>query len=778
MKLFFYSGLVVLMTGALSACPVATEDNIAEKCSYDQRDSFRISGLQCQTSTVMGDQAPPSLQVASNGATNELIVMLSTEETKVASLLLPVTTDGLSAAAIERATVESVRRQADGVIQALGRPIHARFLVGPERMSDSDRAIAASQNSPRERLERYLVLSYKSVSVAEEAKHRLKMNRAIASVSTNRLAISSLTPNDPYFGSGFVVGPADGSLTSQWGLRAMNFPAAWDKVRGDAQIGLLEPGYPGTFNPGFVPHPELTRNLRAQFMVGAPVDISNFNQRVQNAHAVHVAGIIAAESNNGTATTGACIDCSITLFNFANNTTLSQSGNAISGLANALRMAVDVGMQVVNWSGSTAMESGTCADFSSICDALQYAADRQVLIVEAIGNFRLKQLNFPLNLAEQYSILKAAGTSIPSPAPGVQGSLWKYDDTNGSINAGTDGVLAPAKSVVSLMNAGSYLGTEPYILCGDTIDSDESGTRFSNGYGDGVGSCTGTSMAAPHLTALAGLARSVNPRLTAIALRQLIRDSGNLASQITPELGYGMPNALVAVNAAIATNPSRLTPLFSFYSPDRSDSLYTTNPQMANAALDGSLMPRQLLAGTVSNASYGVYGSSYGAGVSGYTVFPSRSPFVIGPSLNQSPLAQVWMFTTHENPKSAMVPLVPLYRMSWKCDDATPFPPVICSLTPRHIDTVMVNEEEIGYFTFLGYKKDGIEGYVYPKTFPQPAGAVRLMRKYNANRDDNAVFPESALTMMSNQGYNVDSNSNDWLGYVYPNTNGQIPIIQ
>ncbi len=85
-------------------------------------------------------------------------------------------------------------------------------------------------------------------------------------------------------------------------------------------------------------------------------------------------------------------------------------------------------------------------------------------------------------------------------------------------------------------------------------------------------------------------------------------------------------------------------------------------------------------------------------------MFPGRSPFVIGGSGNPSPLAQVWVFTTHENPKLAAVPLAPLYRMSWKCGDATPFPPLASSVTPRHIDTLLVNTDEIGFFQFVGYR--------------------------------------------------------------------------
>ena len=66
---------------------------------------------------------------------------------------------------------------------------------------------------------------------------------------------------------------------------------------------------------------------------------------------------------------------------------------------------------------------------------------------------------------------------------------------------------------------------------------------------------------------------------------------------------------------------------------------------------------------------------------------------------------------------------------------------------------------------------------MYPKSQPQPAGTVRLMRKYHPARDDHAIFPETEVTNMANQGY-TDNSGSDWLGYVYPNTNGAVPTIQ
>ncbi|MGB5146109.1 MAG: hypothetical protein WBN86_03170 [Porticoccaceae bacterium] len=61
----------------------------------------------------------------------------------------------------------------------------------------------------------------------------------------------------------------------------------------------------------------------------------------------------------------------------------------------------------------------------------------------------------------------------------------------------------------------------------------------------------------------------------------------------------------------------------------------------------------------------------------------------------------------------------------------------------------------VSAYQSVGYKLDGIEGYLYPETMSQPAGTVRLMRKYNPARDDHAIFPESQLSAMAAQGYEL-----------------------
>jgi serine protease len=277
-------------------------------------------------------------------------------------------------------------------------------------------------------------------------------------------------------------------------------------------------------------------------------------------------------------------------------------------------------------------------------------------------------------------------------------------------------------------------------------------------------------MAAPFVSALAGILRSSNPRAPYTTIAATIKNASHLGAAPTPELGHGVPRAGIALNALIPTsNPqNRLTPLFALYSSARQDYFYTTVPQMAVAAINGTLQP--------SSISGGIY-SSVGSVPSLYTCFPSVY------CLSQQAKTQTWVFTTPENPKIAALSLVPLFRLSFACNHPTysnSSSPTACANNAQHTDTTYTTDwAGVTSYESVGYRLDGIEGYVYPKTMsPQPLGTVRLMRKYNAARDDHAIFPETLLSTMVNEGYTLDSGS-DWIGYVYPAaTNGSTPIIQ
>ena len=186
---------------------------------------------------------------------------------------------------------------------AFGGPVHARRLVGEERMSDSDRSRGDALKSPRAYLERYIVLRYSSVALARAAQELLARDTSVATTVNNKSTQLSWTPNDPYFAPYGSMPQAQ----YQWGMEAMNFSAAWDVVRGNAYIGVLEISYPGLVSGTTVSvHPDLVSNYRKQFSPGDPYTSHPLTPFYSD-HAIHVSGIIGALSNNasGVAATAA-----------------------------------------------------------------------------------------------------------------------------------------------------------------------------------------------------------------------------------------------------------------------------------------------------------------------------------------------------------------------------------------------------------------------------------------------------------------------------------------
>ncbi|MFT3818763.1 MAG: S8 family serine peptidase [Rubrivivax sp.] len=769
-----------------------------------------VGSSQAPAATTGSGQAtiPGSLLAdKTNGETNELVVVINYSDTARLSALSKSLATAKNAAETERALVAGVNNVEDGVNAALGNPIHARYAIDFDRLSDRDRAAigAALANDKsgnvaamfaRERLERYIVLRYVSIETARLALSKLRNERAIQNVNINRAgATISTIPSDPYFYNNGA--PAQ----YQWGMYAMSFPGAWTLSTGaGVYVGLLDFGYPGTKvapygNPitDFRTHPDLVQNFRRHFLSDTAQQNMYFAGYDNSNHTIHVAGILAAAHNNASVNpphivfgpsntgyvAGGCPECSFTVFPYG----VPGTYNTDAYVGAQITEAVDIGLQIINWSGGS--PNGTCANNPVTCAAVNYATTRGVLLVVAIGN-NLNNTNvFPnLGSGPQYPGNLGDSTSV-LPVGGVKPNLFRWEtgqtactDAQGGCEIGTNnpslaGVMGPAENIVSDFVANTYHNLQ--LSCGDTQNSDLSAPRFpASGVGDGVGTCTGTSMAAPHISALAALVRSVNPRAPVAAVRNFIRSSGDRHDTPDDFYGYGLPIAADAVASAMAANPSRLTPLFSYYSSGRSDSFYTIVPQMARAAIEGYLRPRVSSFNQYTNQ----YLPAYGNVITSYWL-PPGSPFVIGPSAPNYTIAEAWVFTTATNPKNAAAPLSRLVRMSWKCGDATLNVPAICATNPNHVDTTLVLDNEVPAFESLGYKVDGHEGYVYPASQAQPPGTVRLMRRYHSARDDHAVFPEPALPAMLGQGYSAVSNNVEWLGYVYPNpASGTMPMVQ
>lgn len=582
----------------------------------------------------------------------------------------------------------------------------------------------------------------------------LERNPRILSVEKNTLGEFTVVPSDYYF-------PARTSPPSppnyQWGMQMLRLPWAWDYVKGNAYLGIADSGLETN-------HPDLKQNFRSHFShnYSGAEDNSNVEEAgYSRGHGTHTSGIMAAASNNGIGVAGACWNCSLMM---------SRTSTSAADLTQNINHLITYGAQAINFSlTKNGVTSSSCATapYQAVCSAIAAASEADLVLVASSGNFTTA-IGFPANQSEVIAVggVNPSGTlwlesfsdyyapdpSVVNPIPGAG-----YRQVGSNTGLEQD-LVAPAQDVLSTFYTG-YTWNTTY-RCGDGYGPNDTVEPAARGYG----TCTGTSMAAPHVTGIVGLLRSANPLLTKYNIQDLliskaVNPANPSAIQYhTPAYGYGIPNAEASVKAALGVAGgrqlnNRLTPLFDFYSEAAQDFFYTTVPQMAGAAVYGTMAP-QPLSGSAS------YYPSGRIGVPGYSRFPLMSSFF---PPYPTPTASVYVLTTANNPTAISTILVPLYRLSYQGN--------YTGTNPSHIDhTYATDSSGIAAYTGVGYKLDGIEGYVYSKSYPQPPGTVRLMRKYNPSRHDHAIFPEGELNTMIAQGYTQNSGNTDWIGYVYLNS--------
>lgn len=203
-------------------------------------------------------------------------------------------------------------------------------------------------------------------------------------------------------------------------------------------------------------------------------------------HGTHVAGIIAAERNNGKGANG-----------IANNVALMSIRTVPNGdeydkdIALAIRYAVDNGAQIIN--GSFGKSYSPHSNW--VRDAIAYAGKKDVLIVHAAGNDSKDvdtEPNFPddnINGQEVSDTYIRVGALAPKYGSGLVAGFSNYGKQNVDV-------FAPGAKVYS------------------TTPENEYATKG------------GTSMAAPGVAGVAALIRSYYPKLSAAQVKQILMDSG------------------------------------------------------------------------------------------------------------------------------------------------------------------------------------------------------------------------------------------------------------
>lgn len=277
----------------------------------------------------------------------------------------------------------------------------------------------------------------------------------------------------------------------QWNLPAIDTEAGWTLSRGRRTVPVA------VIDSGVdLTHPDLARRLGPGYNVLA-------NDRLpadENGHGTHVAGIIASQPNNGEGIAG------MTWLNpILPVKALNADGYGTSiDVAKGIRWAVDHGAKVIN------LSLGNYQPSSVLEEAIRYADQHDVVLVAASGNDSTSQPSFPAAYPEVISV----------------------------------GAIDPDLSYALYSNYGDYVDV---VAPGTNIASTFAGHRYA--------ALSGTSMAAPHVAALAALIRSINPRLTNDEVRRVIIQStvdlGDRGKD--PYYGYGVINVYRALQLAKAS---------------------------------------------------------------------------------------------------------------------------------------------------------------------------------------------------------------------------------
>ncbi|MFD2542947.1 S8 family peptidase [Lacinutrix gracilariae] len=204
-------------------------------------------------------------------------------------------------------------------------------------------------------------------------------------------------------------------------------------------------------------------------------------------HGTHVAGIIAAERNNGKGANGV-----------ANNVKIMSVRAVPNGdeydkdIALAIRYAVDNGAKVIN--GSFGKYYSPHSDW--VRDAITYAGENDVLFVNAAGN-EGADLDavavYPNDQVANGPEVSNTFVTVGALAPKYGSSMVAGFSNYGKINVD---VFAPGAKIYS------------------TTPENEYDTKG------------GTSMAAPAVAGVAALIRSYYPKLSAAQVKQILMDSG------------------------------------------------------------------------------------------------------------------------------------------------------------------------------------------------------------------------------------------------------------
>lgn len=352
------------------------------------------------------------------------------------------------------------------------------------------------------------------------APESLSWDARVKTVEPDR-AVAVAATNDPF-------------LANVWSLRpptevpgGADVASLWSKTTGaGVTVAVLDSGvqldHPDLKGSLWVNSDEIPGNGVDDDKNGYVDDVNGYDFAGRDAdpsgtywHGTHVAGTIAATANNGEGIAGAAYGAKLMILQVMGDNNLIAYSDAIE----ALYYAAKNGAQIVNcsWGGDV--------NSPALKQAVVDLATQNVLVVAAVGNS-----GKPLEQSPFYPAIYNLPNEIAVAATDSNGALASFSNYSPTLAD----LAAPGQEIASTYPNSSYAVA------------------------------SGTSMAAPLVSAVAALLKAAKPSATAGEIRQAILDGATkdpaLASKVREGRRLSAAGALAVLLKGVDVEPVDLTP--------------------------------------------------------------------------------------------------------------------------------------------------------------------------------------------------------------------------
>ncbi|MBM3235328.1 peptidase S8 [Candidatus Poribacteria bacterium] len=279
------------------------------------------------------------------------------------------------------------------------------------------------------------------------------------------------------------VVPNDTKYSSQWGPQKIRADEAWIIARGKVTVAVIDTGV--DYN-----HEDLSGKV-IKGKDFADKDKDPMDGGPYKSHGTHVAGIVAANTNNGKGIAGISWGSKILAIKIYKD---SGGGATDANFDASVKYAADKGAKIINYS------TWGHPDSKTLHNAVKYATKKGILFVTIAGNAGSSTKTYPGAYSESFTVGNTTSTDGRSPTS----NYGSWVD-----------IAAPGSDILSTIPDNKYDNK------------------------------SGTSMAAPHVSGAAAVVWSRHPSWSASKVRQRLEKTAKELPGL--QLGYGRIDLFEAI---------------------------------------------------------------------------------------------------------------------------------------------------------------------------------------------------------------------------------------